>query len=157
MAAAPLPDLLQGLDPDAVERVLVLGTRVSVASGQPLFRLGAPADRLFIVERGRIALRLPIQVGGRREEVVLEELGPGQTVGWSALIPPHRFTLEAVASMDASVLALTREGLASHFDEFPAIGYAVTQNVASVVGQRLGIMQAMWLREMQRMVQLRYA
>jgi CRP-like cAMP-binding protein len=157
MSATPLPDLMQGLDRVDAERLLALGQRFDVASGQPLFRLGAPADRLFVIERGRIALRLPIQVGGRREELVIEELGPGQTVGWSALIPPHRFTLEAVASVDATVLALTREALAEYFENFPAIGYAVTQNVASVVGQRLGIVQAMWLREMQRMVQLRYA
>ena len=152
-----LPDLLQGVEPDEAARLLALGVRFDVASGQPLFRLGASADRLFIVERGRIALRLPIQVGGRREELVVEELGPGQTVGWSALIPPHRFTLEAVASVDATVIALTRETLAQHFGDFPAIGYAVIQNVATVVGQRLGIVQAMWLREMQRMVQLKYA
>lgn len=157
MAPHLLPDLLQGLEGGDAERIFALGARFTVASGQPLFRLGAPAERVFIVERGRIALRLPIQVGGRREEIVLEELGPGQTVGWSALIPPHRFTLEAVATVDATVLALMREELAAHFQEFPAVGYAVTQNIASVVGQRLGIMQAMWLREMQRMVQLRYA
>jgi hypothetical protein len=29
------------------------------------------------------------------------------------------------------------------------------QNVASVVGQRLQVFQAMWLREMQRVVELR--
>ena len=103
-----LPDLLQGVEPDEAARLLALGVRFDVASGQPLFRLGASADRLFIIERGRIALRLPIQVGGRREELVVEELGPGQTVGWSALIPPHRFTLEAVASVDATVIALSR-------------------------------------------------
>lgn len=157
MATTIVPDLFQGIDPADAQRLLAHATRFTVASGQPLFRLGAPADRLFIVERGRIALRLPIQVAGRREEVVLEELGPGQTVGWSALIPPHRFTLEAVASVDAEVLALLRDDLAAHFQASPEVGYAVTQNVASVVGQRLGIMQAMWLREIQRMVQLRYA
>jgi CRP-like cAMP-binding protein len=151
------PDLLAGLAADDAARVMALASPVALAPGQVLFHLGADATSLFLVERGRVALTLPMQILGREEDVLVEERSPGQALGWSALIPPHRFTLKAKAEVETVVLAFPRETLLAHFADRPAIGYVVTRNVASVVGQRLQVFQAMWLREMQRMVELRSA
>ena len=49
---------------------------------------------------------------GREEDVLIEEREAGQTLGWSALIPPHRFTLKATAPLDTDVLALPAGGAA---------------------------------------------
>jgi hypothetical protein len=75
-------------------------------------------------------------------------------VGWSGLIPPHRFTLKATAQLQTDAIVLEREVLLAHFEKHPEVGYLVTRNVASVTGQRLQIFQAMWLREMQRVIEL---
>jgi CRP-like cAMP-binding protein len=149
------PELLRTLPAQAAEDIMALGTTVSLASGTVLFRFGEAADRLFIVTRGRISLTLPIQVLGREENVLIEERGPGQAISWSALIPPHRLTLTATAASEAEVLVLPREALLEHFEEEPAIGYAVARHALEVAGQRLQVFQTMWLREMQRLVQLR--
>ncbi len=154
---ATQPDLLRGLGDDEAARVMTLGTRISLQSGEELFRLGAPAESVFVIERGRIALTLPIQVGGREEDILVEERVTGQTVGWSGLIPPHRFTLRASAPLETEVVALPRAALLEYFAAHPAAGYVVTRNLASVVGQRLQVFQAMWRREMQRVVALRSA
>ena len=151
------PDLFGGLSQDEAAALLALGTRVSLASGDVLFRMGSDASTLYVVERGRIALTLPMQVLGREEDVLVEERAPGETVGWSALIPPYRFTLKATAPLETEVLAFTRSSLLEHFGREPVVGYIVTRNVASVIGQRLQVFQAMWLREMQRVVELRCA
>ena len=82
---------------------------------------------------------------------------PGQTVGWSALIPPYRFTLRATAPLATEVISLPRGALCDHFLRRPEVGYMVTLNLAAVIGQRLQLFQAMWLREMERMVELRCA
>ena len=105
-------ELLAGLSPKEARQVLDLGTPLIVPSGQSLFELGDNANRLFLVERGRIKLTLPMTVRGREEHVFVEERSPGQTVGWSALIPPYCFTLTATASLhEAEVIALPREHL----------------------------------------------
>ena len=148
-------ELLRGLSSDEAEGVRSLGTRIRVPSGSQLFSLGAPAETLFIVERGRIALTLPMRVRQQDEDVLIEERAPGQAFGWSALIPPHRFTLKATAPLDSEVLAIPRTSLLQYFAAKPEIGYIVTQNVAEVMGQRLQVFQAMWLREMQRVIELR--
>jgi hypothetical protein len=59
--------------------------------------------------------------------------------------------------VETEVLVLHRSALLEHFAGHPEVGYAVTRNVAAVVGQRLQVFQAMWLREMQRVVKLTYA
>ena len=147
------PELLKDLEAEEVQRILALGTRIAVPSGASLFQLGDPAERLFLIERGRIRLTLPMQVRGREEDVVVEERTAGQTVGWSALIPPHRFTLAATAPLETEVIALPREELRKYFAAHPTVGYKFTLNLAIVIGHRLQLFQAMWLREMQRTVE----
>jgi CRP-like cAMP-binding protein len=150
-------DLLQGLDTAEAGRVLALGKPLTVESGSVLFRLGDPADSLYLIARGRIRLTLPMQVRNQEENVTVEEQGSGHTVGWSALTPPYRFTLTATAAFETEVVALEREALNVYFAAHPETGRAVSLNLAGVIGQRLQVFQAMWLREVQRMVESRCA
>ena len=153
----PQPDLLKSLSPEDASEVLALGKRLVLSSGAELFHLGQDADALHVIQRGRIKLTLPMQVRGHEEPVMVEERVPGQTVGWSALIPPYRFTMTATAPLETELIALSREALLAHFAAHPAAAQTISLNLASVIGQRLQLFQAMWLREMQRTVELRYA
>lgn len=148
------PDLLQGMPEEQADQALSLGTRLTVRSGEVLFALGDKADRIFIITRGQIRLTLPMHVRDKDEDVTVEERSSGQTIGWSALIPPYRFTLKATATVETEVIALSRDDLRRLFETQPEIGYTVTRNLAAVIGQRLQVFQAMWLREMQRTVEL---
>jgi CRP/FNR family cyclic AMP-dependent transcriptional regulator len=150
-------ELLNGLSPSEVEQILKLGTRLIAPNGTLLFRLGDTADRLFLIERGGIRLTLPMQIRGQEEDVLVEERSPGQTVGWSALIPPYRFTLSAAASPDTEVIALPRESLREYLAAYPAAGCKIALNLAVVIGHRLQLFQTIWLREMERTVQARSA
>ena len=150
-------DLFKGIAPDEAERVLALGELVVVGAGAELFHLGDAAESIYLLVRGRLRLTLPMQVRSREENVLVEECSAGQTVGWSALTPPYRFTLTASAPLEAEVIALSREALNGYFAAHPATGYAVSFNVSCVIGHRLQLFQAMWLREVQRMVEMRCA
>lgn len=145
-------DLLAGIAPAEALSVIALGTPVRLDAGDVLFKLGDIADSVYLIRRGRIALTLPMQVGGAEQDVFIEERLPGQTLGWSALIPPFRFTLKATAPLETELLALPRTPLLEYFADRPHVGYAVSLNLAAVIGQRLQVFQAMWLREMQRLV-----
>ena len=54
--------------------------------------------------------------------------------------------------MATTVLAFRRAALVEFCAANPDVGYALALNIAAVVGQRLQVFQAMWLREMQRAV-----
>jgi len=150
-------DLLKGLAPEEAGRVLALGNRVVVTMGGELFHLGDAAECIYVVARGCLRLTLPMQVRSHQEDIMVEERSSGQTVGWSALIPPYRFTLTAFAPLETEVIALSREALTGYFRAHPDTGYTVSFNLSCVIGQRLQLFQAMWLREIQRMVEARCA
>src|ERR1017187_5232928 len=150
-------DLIKGLAPEEIERVLALGKRLLLTTGAELFHLGDAAECIYLVARGRLRLTLPMQVRSHEEDILVEERTSGQTVGWSALIPPYRFTLTASAALETEVMALSREALNGYFGAHPETGYAVSLNLSSVIGHRLQLFQAMWLREIQRMVEMRCA
>jgi CRP-like cAMP-binding protein len=150
-------ELFAGLTDAEAEAIESLGALTRLNGGDTLFDLGAAADNLYLIVQGRVALTMPMTVRSRGQDVLVEERGPGQTVGWSALIPPHRFTLKAAAPLATEILAIPRTALSAHLESHPAVGYRVARNVAAVVGQRLQVVQAMWLREMQRVVTLTMA
>ena len=150
-------DLLDGLSPEETSRVLGLGKAFTLESGGVLFRLGDPAESLYLISRGRIRLTLPMQVRDRSENVMVEEQGSGHTVGWSALTVPYRFTLTATAAFETEVVALGREQLNAYFEANPETARKVALNLAGVIGRRLQLFQAMWVREIQRMVDSRCA
>ncbi|BCS30991.1 hypothetical protein TBR22_A01900 [Luteitalea sp. TBR-22] len=148
------PDLFAGLATSEVDRLVSLGTALTLHPGDVLFRIGDLATHLYVVDQGLVSLTMPMQVDHHDEDVRIDECGPGHTVGWSTLVPPHRFTLNATAPAPAHVLALPREALLAHFAAHPEVGYAVMRNLATVLGQRLQVFQAMWLRQMQHVVDL---
>jgi len=148
-------DLLRGLLPDDASQVLVLGTRRAFSPGAVVFEMGDEASVLYLVQEGRVDLTLPMRVGGRQEHVSVEERVPGQMLGWSGLVPPHRFTLKATAAVETELLALPREALEGLFSSRPEVGLAVMTNLATIVGQRFQVFQTMWLRQVQRAVETR--
>jgi len=151
------PEILEGLRAHDAAAVMALATRTTLASGATLFDLGSEADALYVVERGRINLTLPMEIGGQQQDVLVEERTPGQVVGWSALVPPHRFTLKATAPLESELLVFPRSALFEYFESQPEGGYQVIRNLSAVIGHRLQVLQAMWLREVRRVVELRYA
>jgi len=150
-------DLLAGLAPEEERSVLALATPKRLEEGAILFSLGADASHIYLVERGCINLTMPLRVGGLQKDMTVEDRGEGKSLGWSALIPPHRFTLQAQAKEPTELLALSRTALFELFSKRPGCGYTVISNLARVVGHRLQIFQAMWIREMQRSVEIRDA
>jgi len=150
-------DLLAGLSESDSTQLAALGEKITTPAGHILFNLGEPADRIYLVLRGRIALTLPMQIRGGEQDILVEERLAGETLGWSGLIPPHRFTLKASASVESDLLTFSRSALLEYFESHPGVGYTVSRNVASVIGHRLEVFQTMWSREMQRVIELRYS
>jgi len=143
-------ELLTGLSLEDASEILGLASHTRVPKGDVLFRLGDEAKNLLLVRSGRVRLTFPMRIGNEQKDILAEERSPGQMIGWSALIPPHRFTLQAVATTEAELLVLPGQALRQLFREKPWVGYTVLTNLAQIVGQRLTIFQTMWIRELQR-------
>ncbi len=152
MAVLSTAEIFAGLQPEDVERLVAVACPRKCAKGECLFLLGDPADRLFVVVSGRIDLTFPLEVGGQVRDVPVESKTPGTALGWSALVKPYRFTLSAWAAENSELAAFRRESLLSVFEAHPRVGYTVMRRVAETIGRRLLQVQALWVRELQRVV-----
>jgi CRP-like cAMP-binding protein len=123
-----------------------------LSKGDDLFRLGQPADSLFIVRSGVVHLTMPLTIRGGKHEVVVQDAGPGDTIAWSALIAPRRFTMSARVDDDTELLAFAADRLRAAFDANPRAGLQIMTNVATVIAQRLQVMHTMCARGLQRAV-----
>ena len=88
-------DILEGLDEAQRSRLAAIARIQSCRKGEYVFLLGDAADRIYAVLSGRVVLCLPLSLGGVVEDVCVRSALPGETIGWSALVKPYRFTLSA--------------------------------------------------------------
>lgn len=145
-------ELFTGLSETARLGLTALARRRAAAAGEVLFRLGDPAEEFYVLRHGRVELTFPLVVMGETKEARFQSLEAGRTLGWSALVPPFRYTMSARASTDVELLGFARSGVLRLFDEQPAVGYPVMTNLSHVVATRLHELIALWVREVQRNV-----
>lgn len=123
-----------GLTDDQLAQVAGCARLLHVPDGMYLAREGEPADSFFVVRSGRVALELHRPGAGSPR---LDVVHPGDVVGWSWLVPPYRWFLDARAVGEVSVLAVDAACLRSRCDDDPALGFALLQRVTSVMYERL--------------------
>ncbi len=123
-----------GLEPAVLAQVAGCGRNVHARPGALLLRTGEHADEFFVVRRGRVAIELSPPAGG---PVVLDSVHEGEVVGWSWLIPPHRYKFDARATEETSVISFDAVCLRGTCERDPVIGYALLMRVAQVMDRRL--------------------
>lgn len=123
-----------GLDEELVRKLEGCAHNIHVRAGDHLFREGEPADRLFVLRKGRVAL--DVHVPGRGQAVV-STVDEGEVVGWSWFVPPYAWFFDARAVTDVSAVSIDADCLRDKCDSDPALGYALMQQVARVMYQRL--------------------
>jgi CRP-like cAMP-binding protein len=122
-----------GLDDQAIGLVTGCAVNAHLRPGEHLFREGEPADTFYVIRSGRVAIEMRLPTG----EVVLDTARDGDVVGWSWLVAPYRWTFDAVAMDETSVVSIDGACLRGKCDADPALGYALLQRVVQVMSKRL--------------------
>ena len=122
-----------GLDDQAIALVTGCAVNVHVRPGEYLFREGEPADTFYVIRTGRVAIQMRLPTEG----VVLDTARDGDVVGWSWLVAPYRWTFDAVATEDSSIVSFDGACLRGKCEADPALGYALLQRVVQVMSTRL--------------------
>lgn len=146
-------ELFRDLGDEGVRRILAIGRARALDAGQYLFLLGDNADEFYVVLRGTLDLCLPIALRGTVKDITVESAGAGRAFGWSALVKPYRFTLSARATEPSEVVGFARDDLQRLAETEPGIGYSILTRISEVMGLRLVTFQALWVRELQRVVE----
>jgi CRP/FNR family cyclic AMP-dependent transcriptional regulator len=126
--------LFAGLPADIAELVAGCSQNVAIAAGLLVLSEGHPADTLYLVRRGRIALE--VHEAGRGP-LIVEMIGPGQVLGWSWMFPPYRWHFDARAVEKVGAIAVDAACLRAKADADPAFGYELVRRCAAVMLDRL--------------------
>ena len=118
MAESPL---FCALKPGVLELVALRGQTRAYDAGESVFEAGEPADRFFLVVKGRVKV---FRLSPKGEEQVLHAYGPGMTFGEAAMWAGGRFPAYSQALEPSALFILPRAALRSAFAANPdlAIG-----------------------------------
>jgi len=106
--------------------------------GQKVFIEGEPAEKIMVVERGKLAIEKKIQLGRHStpRNATIAYVTPNQVAGFSTLAPPHFHSATITAIEPTRVLAFEgrklREYLSSNFEA----GYLVHSSLNTLVRGR---------------------
>lgn len=124
-----------GLSAHARDRLADCATLEALEAGETLLREGDPTSLFAIVVGGRIALRMHVP---ERGPVTVLTVEPGDVVGWSALVPPHRSTSTAVALARTTLLSFEPRRLRAILDGDLALAATLYPRLLEAIARRLG-------------------
>ncbi len=107
---------------------------VELPAGAPLFRQGDPADALYFVEQGELAVVLEVPGAGR---VPVRRFGPGQCIGEMALYRRETRTATVECITHARLWRLTAAQLREVEAVSPALAAAMHRHVAGLLAERV--------------------
>jgi CRP-like cAMP-binding protein len=123
-----------GLSPEAISRLAAIAELRELPAGGELCKEGQVTEDFAIVLTGRVALRTLVPERGM---VTILTVEPGDIVGWSAVVPPHRATSTAVAIEPVRVLELPGEPLRNLLRADFALAASVYPRLLQAVSRRL--------------------
>ena len=127
-------DLFADLDLDQIELVRSCCEEQMYDVGDSVFVDGGEATHLYLVQKGRIAIRMERRP---KEMIDVFYVTPGLFCGWSSVVPPYIMTFHGDAIEATKAILVNGSDLRRICEGDPRIGYKVMQAVAKVVRGRL--------------------
>lgn len=107
---------------------------VTYAKGEVAIQENKRAEFLFILLKGKVAL----SVGRGSSELVIEVVKrKGDLWGWSAIVPPRKYTASAKALEEVKVLRIRGRDLEDYLQSHPRLAWLFWQKLASLIALRL--------------------
>lgn len=127
-------ELFAGLDPSTLALLSRCASNVAFAAGERIFAEGEPAERFWVIRRGRVALEVVSPGAG---ELTIETLGPGSVLGWSWLAPPYRWRFDAVCREGTGAVVFDVACLRARMESNPLVGYQLMSRFLPIMVDRL--------------------
>jgi CRP-like cAMP-binding protein len=126
--------MFAGMEPERLELLAGCGSNRVFKDGDYLLREGEQADTFFAIRDGDVALET---FAPQRGALRLETLHPGDVLGWSWLVPPHRTMFDARASGTVRALAFDGRCLRAKCEQDQSLGYDLLTRFVTVLAERL--------------------
>ncbi len=125
---------LEGLDPALIEKLAGIAAPARFAAGEFLIRAGEAADIFYLLLEGEAVVEV---YSAEHSPVVIQKLKGGEVVGWSWLVPPHKWEFDVQAKTAVKAMALDALKLRELFKEDYQLGYEIIYRFTAVVAGRL--------------------
>lgn len=99
-----------------------------------IFHEHEDADAFYLIVEGSVALKIHVPQLG---PIPIQTLSAGQALGWSWLIPPHKWHFDARAFSPVHLIALDGAYLRDLFEVNTDIGFKMLQRITQVLAERL--------------------
>ena len=125
---------LSGMEERLVGAVADCAHDVTFEPGRTIFRQGEEANEFYLITRGRVAVEMPVASGGT---MVIQTLTGGAALGWSWLVPPHRWRFDARSVELTHAVAFDGRCLRGKIETDHDLGYELLRRFAVVMAQRI--------------------
>lgn len=102
--------------------------------GAIILREGQPADRVYLVCSGKVAIDLPLP---NRNALTIATSGAPAVIGWSWIFPDHQWHFQARAMEPTRTIVIDGKGLLEMFERDHAFGYETIRRISRMIHDRL--------------------
>ncbi len=127
-------EFLQGLKPEHLALLTGCAANARFEAGDYLFKEGDQATQFFVLREGRVAIQLQHVTNG---VTVIETLGAGEILGWSWLVPPHRWRFTARAMEATRAVVLDGNCMRTKCEADHELGYELLKRFSQIISSRL--------------------
>jgi CRP-like cAMP-binding protein len=126
-------DVFEFLSPKQLDIISEQSNKVRMEAGEIVYNMGEPADHLFTVLEGQVALRLPGKGG---TSVLIDQLTKGATFGSCVSFHGGTYALTAQCTTNTQLLMTRASVLKSLMDDDLVMGYAIQGRISEVYFNR---------------------
>lgn len=124
---------LQGLQAEHLSLLAECAMRSHFARDEQIFRVGDPANRFYLLQKGKVALESSSHGGVK----TLQCIGAGDVLGWSWLFPPYTWHFDARTMEPTEAIFLYGTRVRERCEANHDLGYEMMKRTASVLIDRL--------------------
>ncbi len=128
--------LFKGLPESLLNEIAAICSEASYKNDEFVFREGETADKLHLLVKGSVALR--VKLTSRPEAVTVSFIStPFQSFGWSGVVAPFHYTSSAQCDEDSEVITLPAAPFMKLLEQNPEAGFKVMQRITVIIADRL--------------------
>ncbi len=124
--------LFAGMSEPALRDIEDIAAVKSYLPGAFVFHEGDRADHLYVLQEGRVRLRM-----GEEGQVAYVLSGAGEVFGWACMANVEEYTLSAQCVLPVRTLRLGSEKLHRILEADPSSGLIFYRRLSELIGQRL--------------------
>ncbi len=132
--------VFQRLNTEQIKKLAGIASEESHRAGTLVYKEGGRADKFYIIKSGKVVLDMEPDITPQNlptQATAVDVVTEGRSMGWSALIYPHIYTLSALCVEDADLVAIDGQKLRGLLKKETALGFEVMSAVAELIASRL--------------------